>query len=85
MRKFVSLALACGGAWIVLGASAFGAIAYLQNFSAASGQQNLSTVNWQAYYGSATTVATLAAPGSSGNPANAMISGGPARQRRGQT
>jgi hypothetical protein len=76
MRRFVGLALACVGAWIGLGASAFGAIAYLQNFSAASGQQNLSTVNWQAYYGSATTVATLAAPGSSGSPANAMISAG---------
>jgi hypothetical protein len=33
-------------------------------------------VNWQAYYGNATTPATLAAPGSSGTPPSAMISGG---------
>jgi hypothetical protein len=57
-------------------ASALATIDYLQNFSATSGMANLSTVNWQAYYGSSSTVATLAVPGSGGSPANAMLSGG---------
>ena len=77
MRKASPIALACAAAWTGWCSSSFGSIAYLQNFSAASGQVNLSTVNWQAYYGSATTVATLAAPGNgSGSTPNAMISGG---------
>jgi hypothetical protein len=52
-------------------------VIYRQNFSASAGMTNLSAVNWNAYYGNSSTVATTAPPGSTGSPPNAMISAGP--------
>ncbi len=80
MKRTSSVAAAVlAGAVVSAGSrAASGApIVYLQNFSATSGMSALSTVDWSAYYGSATTPATLATAGSSGVPANAMLSGGP--------
>jgi hypothetical protein len=78
MRK-LKIGLLAGATVAALSQSVNAAIVYQQNFSVNSGagMTALSAVNWNAYYGSATQVATPATAGSSGNPANAMISGGP--------
>ncbi len=69
-------ALLAGALWQAPSATAASTV-YLQNFSAMAGMSPLSSVGWAAYYGSATTAATMATAGSSGVPANAMLSGGP--------
>jgi hypothetical protein len=77
----VAAAAVCGA--LVLSSASRSANAasaiYLQNFSVLStgGMTPLSALNWNPYYGNASTDATLAAPGNSGNPPNAMLSGGP--------
>ncbi len=76
MRKCL-YGMIAGAVGLGLGNRCGATIIYLQNFSASAGMTGLSTVNWNAYYGSATTPATVATAGSSGVPANAMISGGP--------
>jgi hypothetical protein len=79
MRKASRVAAAVCGALVVssLAPSATASVIYLQNFSASSGMTPLSALNWNPYYGNASTNATLALPGSTGSPPNAMLSGGP--------
>jgi hypothetical protein len=79
MRKVSRVAAAVCGALMLSSSarSATASVIYLQNFSASSGMTPLSALNWNPYYGNASTNATVALPGSTGNPPNAMLSGGP--------
>jgi hypothetical protein len=73
-----SVSAACGIAVFMMWAFAARAdVVYRENFPATSGMTPFTTFTWNAYYGNAATNATVAPPGSTGNPANAMISGGP--------
>lgn len=74
--KIILCGIAAGGILAAAG-RAKADIVYYQNFSATAGMTPLSSVNWNACYGNSTTDATEAQPGSTGVPANAMISGGP--------
>jgi hypothetical protein len=73
------MGVVAGAAVAAMAHSSMASVVYEQNFSVNSGagMTALSAVAWNAYYGSATQVATPATAGSSGNPPNAMISGGP--------
>lgn len=77
--------LSCFASLIVLASSlsARATVLYRENFGATSGMSPLSTVGWQGYQGNASTAATAVVSGSSGDPANAMLSGGPSAPSNG--